>query len=143
VGLWRVIGKAEKQLSALGPLIRENQQAITTLTYLQRAGFSQKDVKELVALVSIWNKSMVQGNGISNNSMNGKLDTELIDVGTQMQPNNGNGNLQQSGSSNPGSNNCGNGNNGHGVNGNFSTYDLIKLNLKSSTTTMLNRMGIK
>ena len=88
--LGRIIEKAEKQLSALGPLIRQNQQALETLTNLRWADFSQKDIKELVALVSIWNKA---GNGISSSR---KLDTELIDVGTY--GNNRNKTTRQSGS---------------------------------------------
>ena len=119
-GLRRVIENAEKQLSALGPLIRESLQSLTTLTNLLRAGFSQKDVKELVALVSIWNK----GNGISGI----KLDTELIDVGKQ----GNNGNLQQpnNGNSNPAVPDRKlspvEGNNGYGG-GNFTMGDFLKL----------------
>ena len=53
-----------------------------TLTNLRRAVFSQKNIKELVVLVSMWNKSMARGNGIIS-CCSGKLDTELIDVRTQ------------------------------------------------------------
>ena len=89
--LRRTIENAEKKLSALGKTIRQNQQAITTLMKLQAMGYTRKDIKELVALVSVWNK----GSGISIS--NRRLDTELIDVGTQAQRN-GNDNLQQPGS---------------------------------------------
>ena len=95
---------------------------------------------------------MAQGNGISSCSMNGKLDTELIDVGTQanncngifQQPGATNGDLQQPNNPGPGSNNTGipssNGNNGHGSN--FSMNDWIRLNLlKSNTTNMLNKIS--
>lgn len=137
--LRRTIEHAERKLSTLGSVVRENQQAITTLTNLQRAGFSQKDIKELVALVSIWSQG--NGNGISNR----KLDTELIDVGNNdnllQQP----GNLQQSihrqqnnGSSNPDPVN--NGNNSHGG---FSMQDFIRLQLlQTSTSNILNKIGL-
>lgn len=139
--LRRTIENAEKKLSALGKTIRQNQQAITTLMKLQAMGYTRKDIKELVALVSVWNK----GSGISIS--NRKLDTELIDVGTQAQRNNGNDNLQQTGSINPGpgSNNINippplvneNGNGGLSMN------DWIRLNLlRSNTTRQLNRMGM-
>lgn len=145
--LRRTIENAEKKLSALGKTIRQNQQAITTLTKLQAMGYTRKDIKELVALpplpplVSVWNKG--SGFSISNR----KLDTELIDVGTQAQRNNGNDNLQQTGSINPGpgSNNINippplvneNGNGGLSMN------DWIRLNLlRSNTTRQLNRMGM-
>jgi prefoldin subunit 5 len=117
-GLRRVIENAEKQLAALGSLIREKQQAIVTLRYLQRAGFSKKDVIELVALVRMWS----QGNDISSSR---KLDTELLG---------NNGNLQQpgnNGSSNPGSNSSPPLVNGNGINGGFSMQDWIKLNLRA------------
>lgn len=140
--LRRTIGNAEKKLSALGKTIRQNQQAITTLMKLQAMGYTRKDIKELVALVSVWNK----GSGISIS--NRKLDTELIDVGTQAQRNNGNDNLQQTGSINPGpgSNNINiptplvneNGNGGLSMN------DWIRLNLlRSNTTRQLNRSTIR
>jgi hypothetical protein len=129
-GLRRVIENAEKQLSALGPLIRENQQAITTLTRLHVAGFSEKDIGDLATLVSIWNKSMAQGNDISS-SMNRKLDTEMIEVG----------NLQQTSNNNPGSNNGSNGNNGCSG---PSLKELVRLNLlRNSTANMLHRVETK
>lgn len=139
-GLRRVIENAENQLSASGPLIRENQKSLTTLTNLRRAGYSKKDIKELVALVSMWS----QGNGIGYR----KLDTELlkIDVGT-----NGGGNLQHP-NNGPSSSNPAlldrklspvEGNNDYGG-GNFTMGDYLKLQmLKCSTTNMLSRMGIK
>ena len=55
-----------------------------TLMNLQLAGFSEKSIAELVALVSRWNKQWLglgsQGNGSS--SMNGfELDDKLIGIG--------------------------------------------------------------
>ena len=49
---------------------------------LQLAGFSEKDIAELTAVVNTWNKSMEspglsQGNGYGRK----RLDTELIGVG--------------------------------------------------------------
>ena len=64
------------------------QQAVTTLMNLQNVGFSEKDINELIGLVTAWNKSGIaqiggpgfgQGNG--NNGSKNRLDTELIGVG--------------------------------------------------------------
>jgi hypothetical protein len=53
---------------------------------LQLAGFSEKDVNELIGLVTAWNKSGIGGPGFSQadgrSSMNGfKLDDKLIGIG--------------------------------------------------------------
>jgi hypothetical protein len=53
---------------------------------LQLAGFSEKDINELIGLVTAWNKSGIGGPGLSqgngSSSMNGsKLDDKLIGIG--------------------------------------------------------------
>jgi hypothetical protein len=81
--LQKGVEKAEQQLSALNTFTTQKQQAISRRSNL--AGFSEKDITELIALVDRWNKQwpgigspgLDQGNGSS--SMNGsKLDDRLI-----------------------------------------------------------------
>jgi len=52
---------------------------IDGLQLLQLAGFSEKDINELIGLVTAWNKSgFSQGNGRSSGF---KLDDKLIGIG--------------------------------------------------------------
>jgi hypothetical protein len=78
------IEKAKKQLVDLNTVTAQKEQALTTLLNLQVAGFSEKEISELIRLVNMWNKQWPgigsQGNGSS--STNGsKLDDKLIGIG--------------------------------------------------------------
>ena len=80
------VEQIKQQLVVLDAFTAQKQQAITTLMNLQLAGFSEKDINELIGLVTAWNKSGIgvpgfsQGNG--RNSMNGfKLDDKFIGIG--------------------------------------------------------------
>jgi hypothetical protein len=81
--LQSTIKRVKEQLSVLNAFNEQQKLAVTTLINLQLAGFSEKDINELV---TAWNKSGIgvpgfsQGNGRS--SMNGfKLDDKLIGIG--------------------------------------------------------------
>ena len=50
------IKRAEERIAALDAFNTQKQQAVMTLMNLQLAGFSEKSIAELVALVSRWNK---------------------------------------------------------------------------------------
>jgi len=73
----------KQQLAVLDAFTAQKQQAVTTLMNLQLAGFLEKDINELIGLVTAWNKSGIwslgfgQGNG-SSSSTNMKLDDRLI-----------------------------------------------------------------
>src|SRR5215831_7003092 len=84
--LQSTIKRVKEQLSVLNAFNEQQKLAVTTLINLQLAGFSEKDISELIGLVTAWNKSSIgvpgftQGNGRS--SMNGfKLDDKLIGIG--------------------------------------------------------------
>jgi hypothetical protein len=84
--LQNFIKQVKQQLSVLNAFNEQQKLAVTTLINLQLAGFSEKDINELIGLVTAWNKSGIvvpdfsQGNGRS--SMNGfKLDDKLIGIG--------------------------------------------------------------
>jgi hypothetical protein len=84
--LHKSIEKAKQQLSVLDAFTAQNQAAVTTVMNLQLAGFSEKDINELIGLVTAWNKSGIGGPGLSqgngSSSMNGsKLDDKLIGIG--------------------------------------------------------------
>jgi hypothetical protein len=83
------IKQVKQQLSVLNVFNEQQKLAVTTLINLQLAGFSEKDINELIGLVTRWNKSGIgvpgfsQGNGRS--SMNGfKLDDKLIGIGHRL-----------------------------------------------------------
>src|SRR5215469_2640092 len=85
--LQSIIKRVKEQLSVLNAFNEQQKLAVTTLINLQLAGLSEKDINELIGLVTAWNKSgkgvpgFSQGNGRS--SMNGfKLDDKLIGIGT-------------------------------------------------------------
>jgi hypothetical protein len=78
--LQSTIKHLEERVSALNELNTQKQQAVITLMNLQMAGFSEKDIAELVELVIRWKggpgtPGLGQGNGHK------KVDTELIGVG--------------------------------------------------------------
>lgn len=50
-----VMRKAEERLSTLGALIRQKEATMSTLMKLQIAGFSEKDITELTAVVNTRN----------------------------------------------------------------------------------------
>jgi Holliday junction resolvasome RuvABC DNA-binding subunit len=60
--LHKGVEQAKQQLSILDAFTAQKQQAMTTLMNLQLAGFSEKEITELVELVSRWNKSWRLGN---------------------------------------------------------------------------------
>jgi hypothetical protein len=81
--LHKCVEQAQKQLAVLNAFTAQKEQAITTLMNLQLAGFSEKEIMELIGVVDRWNKSwhlgspdLGQGNG--GNNMNGSLDDRLI-----------------------------------------------------------------
>src|SRR5262249_48090768 len=64
--LHKGVEQVKRQLAVLDAFTAQKQQAITTLMNLQLAGFSEKDINELIGLVTAWNKSgggFSQGNG--------------------------------------------------------------------------------
>ena len=78
------VEQVKQQLAVLDAFTAQKQQAITTLMNLQLAGFSEKDINELIGLVTAWNKSGIWGPGFSqgNGRSSGfKLDDKLIGVG--------------------------------------------------------------
>jgi hypothetical protein len=84
-GLEKAIAMANQQFALLNTANDQQRNAISTLVNLKNAGFSEKDIGELTAVVNTWN---ARGSGIAslshNNGNNGggkKLDTELIGVG--------------------------------------------------------------
>src|SRR5215469_14185579 len=80
--LHKGVEQVKQQLAVLDAFTAQKQQAITTLMNLQLAGFSEKDINELIGLVTAWNNSggpgFSQGNGRSSGF---KLDDKLIDIG--------------------------------------------------------------
>jgi hypothetical protein len=84
--LQSTINRVKEQLSVLNAFNEQQILAVTTLINLQLAGFSEKDINELIGWVTAWNKSGIglpgfsQSNGRS--SMDGfKLDDKLIGIG--------------------------------------------------------------
>ena len=82
------VEKAKQQLEVLQAFTVQKQAAITTVMDLQLAGFSEKEIAELTALVGRWNKQSLPGLGSQGNgssSMNGfkllLLDDKLIGIG--------------------------------------------------------------
>jgi alkylhydroperoxidase family enzyme len=79
--LEKAIAMANQQLTLLNTANDQQRNAISTLLNLKNAGFTEKDIMELTAVVNTWNKSM-ESPGLSQGDAHGKkLDTELIDVG--------------------------------------------------------------
>jgi hypothetical protein len=82
--LEKAIAMANQQFALLNTANDQQRNAISTLVNLKNAGFAEKDIMELTAVVNTWN---ARGSGIAslshNNGNNGskKLDTELIGVG--------------------------------------------------------------
>jgi hypothetical protein len=122
----KAVIQAHQKLIALDALVIQNKAALKTLENLKAVGYTDENIRELVALVNIWSKS---GIGSFNSNNGKKSDSELLDSSS----NPGN-NFQQPSSGSP------YGKNGYG--GNLSINDSIRLNLlKSTITNMLNRMG--
>jgi hypothetical protein len=146
-GIRGLITEAERQLEFIGSYVRQNQVAVDALRKLKRAYFTDKQIEDLVNLVSAW--------GGENCFLNKPLDTDLVKIGSKSNrfstrpmssgseknppklsdtdsSNNGK-NLQQPNSSNSGENG---GNNG------YTMADFIKLNfLSSANSNMLNKLG--
>jgi len=83
-GIQKAIEQARQQLSVLDMFTTHKQQALSILINLQLAGFSEKDINELIGLITTWNKSGVglgfsQGNG-NGGSSNTKLDNKLMSL---------------------------------------------------------------
>ena len=81
--LHKGVEQTKRQLSILDAFTAQKQQAMTTLMNLQLAGFSEKEIMELVGVVNRWNKSWHLGNpgngqGNGDNNMNVSLDDRLI-----------------------------------------------------------------
>lgn len=55
-GLQKQYQLTTQQLAVLNTFTAQKQQAITTLMNLQLAGFSEKEIMELIGLVNRWNK---------------------------------------------------------------------------------------
>jgi hypothetical protein len=82
--LRRGVEEAKKQFEDFQNFTLQKQQAVITLMNLQLAGYSKKDINELVAVVSTWNRSVQMGNpGLSQGNGHGKkkLDAELWSPG--------------------------------------------------------------
>jgi len=77
--LQNTIKRLKEQLSVLDTFNTQKQHAIMTLMNLQLAGLSEKDINELIGLVTAWNKSDIWGLGFGQS--NGKLDDKLIGIG--------------------------------------------------------------
>ena len=78
------IKQVKQQLSVLNAFNEQQKLAVTTLINLQLAGFSEKDINELIGLVTAWNKSGIGVQGFSqcNGRSSGfKLDDKLIGIG--------------------------------------------------------------
>jgi hypothetical protein len=65
--LHKAIEQTRQQLSVLDAFTAQKQAAITTVMNLQLAGFSKKDINELIGLVNIWNKHSSFGFGLGLN----------------------------------------------------------------------------
>jgi hypothetical protein len=81
--LEKAIAIANQQFALLNIANDQQRNAISTLVNLKNAGFSEKDIRELTAVVNTWN---ARGSGIASLSHVGnnggkKLDTQLIGVG--------------------------------------------------------------
>jgi hypothetical protein len=85
--LSKAIQDATQQLAMLNMVNEQQKRAIATLVDLQKAGFSEKEIAELIALINLWNKSGIvqiggpgfsQGNGSGSNGSKSKLDDKLI-----------------------------------------------------------------
>ena len=118
-GIQKQIASAKQELALINMATIQKQQALTVLMDLINRGVTESQILQLINFAGEWDKYW------QSTTSNGNLQQPVAT--------NGNGNLQQpkNGSNNPGSSN---GNNG------FSINDLIRLNLKSTTTNMLNRM---
>jgi alkylhydroperoxidase family enzyme len=55
--LSKAIQDATQQLAMLNMVNVQQKQAIATLVDLQKAGFSEKKIAELIGLINMWNKS--------------------------------------------------------------------------------------
>ena len=74
-GIQKSIERANQQLAIIEAFTAQKQQAVTTLLNLQMAGFGEKDIMELTAVVNTWNANLSHSNGSNGGK---KLDTELI-----------------------------------------------------------------
>ena len=81
-GLEKAIAMANQQFALLNTANDQQRNAISTLVNLKNAGFAEKDIMELTAVVNTWNARGIASLSY-NNGNNGvkKLDTELIGVG--------------------------------------------------------------
>jgi hypothetical protein len=137
IRLYRQFGSLDKsvkqlegELKMLNISITQKQPVITTLLKLKQNGVKDDDI---IALSKIIDLSRMGREWTPFGPRTGMGMHQNPSMGQNPEQGNGNNGI------NPGSNNGGN-----GYGGNYSINDLIKLNLlKSSTTTMLNRMGIK
>jgi hypothetical protein len=73
-GIQKSIERANQQLAIIEAFTAQKQAAVTTVMNLHAAGFSEKDINELIGLVTTWNKSaqmgspgLIQGNGHGKN----------------------------------------------------------------------------
>jgi hypothetical protein len=69
--LQKCVEQAKQQLTVLEAFTAQMQAAITTVMNLQLAGFSEKDIHELIGLVNMWNKHSSFGFGLGLNQGNG------------------------------------------------------------------------
>ena len=135
-GLDKSVKQLEGELKMLNISITQKQPVITTLLKLKQNGVKDDDIIGLSKIIDLstmgreWTP-FGSRTGMGQNpsvSMDQNPDVSM-DMGPE-QSNGSNGNNGSTTSSNG--------------NGNFSINDLIRLNLlKSTTTNMLNRMGIK
>jgi len=63
--LQSTIKGVKEQLSVLHAFNEQQKLAVTTLINLQLAGFSEKDINDLIGLVTAWNKSGIGDSGQS------------------------------------------------------------------------------
>ena len=80
--LEKAIARANQQFALLNTANDQQRNAISTLVNLKNAGFTEKDIMELTAVVNTWNARSGRS-GIASLSYNNggkKLDTELIGV---------------------------------------------------------------
>jgi len=118
-GIRSQIERANYELALINSTTMQKQQALTVVEDLMKRGATESQILQLINFAGEWNRYWHQ------TSTNGNLPE---------QPNNGlgNDNVRQLSNPGPGSNNG----------GNFSTNDLIRLNLlKSNTTRQLNRIA--
>ena len=82
--LHKGVEQVKQQLAILDAFTAQKQQAVTTLMNLQLAGFSEKEIMELMGIVNRWNKSRHLGSpdlgqGTRGSNMNAStLDYRLI-----------------------------------------------------------------